>query len=315
MTTPTRKTSKDKTSRLFNRYVWLVDLIHRHGGITFEEIDNHWQRSSLNWEGDPLPLRTFHNHRKHIEQMFEINIECDRRNGFKYYIDGAEEVEQGDAKSWLLNSLAINNIISESRHLKERILFESIPSGQKYLTSILEAMRENRVIDLTYQSFWRTEPITYQVHPYSVKVFKQRWYLLAYRLKDEKIITFSLDRIQDIAVTDEVFEMPDDFDAEMFFHDSFGIIVLDEVQPEKVVLKAGHNKAKYLKTLPLHHSQKVEEETDQHVLFSYWLRPSFDFTQEILSHGADVEVLEPASVRQEIVQIIASQFKAYQQEG
>ena len=82
-----RKNSKESTSNLFNRYVWLIDLIYRKKNITFEEINEQWQRSSLNYAYDNLPLRTFHNHRKAIEQMFDINIECDKRNGYSYYIE------------------------------------------------------------------------------------------------------------------------------------------------------------------------------------------------------------------------------------
>ena len=82
-----RKSSKDNMSNLFNRYVWLVDTIYRRGRITFEEINERWMRSQLNETGDEIPLRTFHNHRKAIEQMFDINIECDKRDGYVYYIE------------------------------------------------------------------------------------------------------------------------------------------------------------------------------------------------------------------------------------
>ena len=71
-------------SNLFNRYVWLVDIIYRRERITFEEINDYWLRSSLNLTGDDIPLRTFHNHRKAIEQMFDINIECDKWDGYRY---------------------------------------------------------------------------------------------------------------------------------------------------------------------------------------------------------------------------------------
>lgn len=132
-----KKSSKDTTSNLFNRYVWLVDIIYRRGKITFEEINEYWQRSLLNLDGEDLPLRTFHNHRQAIEQMFDINIECDKRNGYKYYIENTDDMERGGVRSWLLNTFAVNNLINESHKLKQRILFEKIPSGQMHLTSII----------------------------------------------------------------------------------------------------------------------------------------------------------------------------------
>lgn len=100
----TKSNSKDSTSNLFNRYVWLVDIIHRQDNITFEEINEYWLKSSLNINGDDLPIRTFHNHRKAIEQMFDINIECDKKNGYKYYIENSDDIEIEGVKSWLLNS-------------------------------------------------------------------------------------------------------------------------------------------------------------------------------------------------------------------
>ena len=109
----TKKSSKENMSTLFNRYVWLVDLIYRRGRITFEEINDNWLRSSLNTNEEDIPLRTFHNHRKAIEQMFDINIECDKRNGYKYYIENVEDVERGGVRSWLINTFAINNLIKE----------------------------------------------------------------------------------------------------------------------------------------------------------------------------------------------------------
>lgn len=307
-----RKSTKDNTSYLFSRYVWLVDLIHRHEAITLEEINNHWQRSSLNPDGNSLPLRTFHNHRQAVEQMFDINIECDKRNGFRYYIDGAEDMEHDGPRSWLLNSLAVNNIISESRRLKERILFEQIPSGQKYLTGILEAMKENRVVEISYKRFWRNESLTYLVHPYCVKVFKQRWYMIAFNPLKDKVLTYSLDRIQDISLTDDTFLFPEDFNGEQYFHDSFGIIVQEELQAENVLLRVRPDKAQYFETLPLHHSQHIEKTESDHIVFGYYLRPTFDFIQEILSHGADVEVLKPQWLREELKKIIIQQLQAYQ---
>ncbi|MEG2599782.1 MAG: WYL domain-containing protein, partial [Muribaculaceae bacterium] len=136
----TLKSSKESVSHLFNRYVWLVDTIYRSGRITFEAINEKWYGSVLNESGEDLPLRTFHNHRKAIEQMFDINIECDKRNRYSYYIENTDDMERGGVRSWLLNTFAINNLVNESHKLKHRILFEQIPSGQHYLVPIIEAM-------------------------------------------------------------------------------------------------------------------------------------------------------------------------------
>ena len=136
---------------LFNRYVWLVNTIYEAGKITFEEISNRWERSALG-DGTPLPLRTFHNHRKEIEALFDINIECNKRGGYYYYIENAEEMDRGDVRTWLLNTFAVNNLINESYAIKSRILFEEIPSGQRFLSPIIGAMRDGVELEITYKN-------------------------------------------------------------------------------------------------------------------------------------------------------------------
>ena len=138
---------------LFNRYIWLVDVIYRTQKITFEEINERWMRTEMS-NGEEIPLRTFHNWRKAIEEIFDINIECNKRGGYYYYIENADDMEKGGVRNWLLNTFAVNNLINESHHLKQRILFEEIPSGRKFLTPIIEAMRDNLVLHFSYQSYW-----------------------------------------------------------------------------------------------------------------------------------------------------------------
>lgn len=78
---------------LFNRYIWLVDTIYQVGKITFEEINERWVCSEMSG-GEEIPLRTFHNHRKAIEELFDINIECNKRGGYYYYIENQDDIEK-----------------------------------------------------------------------------------------------------------------------------------------------------------------------------------------------------------------------------
>ncbi len=308
-----RQSSKESTARLFHRYVWLVDLIYRYNHrITFEEINNRWVNSDLNGSGEDFPLKTFHNHKAAIRDMFDIDIECDKRNGYTYYIENSDDMERGGVRSWLLNTFAINNLINESHKLKSRILFENIPSGQQFLTPIIEAMRDEVTVEMTYQNYWSSEPHTFEVKPYCVKVFKQRWYLLAWSDYYEAFRIYSLDRIKSIRATDNKFTIPSDFNAEEYFQNCFGIINTNH-KPEFVELKVWNEEKKdrYFKSLPLHHSQDITEQTDQYTIFRYYIKPTFDFRQEILSHGAEVEVLSPKWFRDEITSISKDLANSY----
>ena len=306
-----KKSSKDTTSNLFNRYVWLVDIIYRRGEVTFEEINECWQRSVFNPECDDIPLRTFHNHRIAIEQMFDINIECDKRNGYKYHIENTDDMKRGGIQRWLLNTIAVNNLINESHKLKHRILFENIPSGQMYLTLVIEAMRDSLSIEITYQNFWIDTPYTFDVYPYCIKVFKQRWYLIAFSPNKSQILIYALDRIKKMSINNVKFSLPNDFDGDTFFADCFGIIEGEGKKAENVLLKVNKNQASYIRSLPLHHSQKETENNPDYSIFSYYIKPTFDFRQELLSHGAEVEVLAPKWFRDEIAAVISEQYNAY----
>lgn len=308
----TKDSTKDSMSHLFNRYVWLVDLIYRRKGITFSEINKCWRNSSRNDTAEDIPLRTFHNHRRAIEQMFDIIIKCDKQHGYAYYIENAEDMERGGVRNWLLNTFAVNNLINESHKLKQRILFERIPGGQMYLTPIIEAMRDSLSVEITYQSFRQEEaPYTIQVHPYCIKIFKQRWYLIANNPRKSDIRIYALDRIKGLNLTETKFKLPNDFDGDTFFSDCFGIIARDATKVENVLIKVHKDQDSYIRALPLHHSQQEVKSTDTYSIFSYYIKPTYDFRQELLSHGAQVEVLKPKWFRKQIADVILAQHKTY----
>lgn len=297
------------TKDLFDKYIWLVDTIYRARKITFEEINERWLRSRLS-EGEDIPLRTFHNWRIAIEQVFDININCNRKGGYYYYIENADDMQKGGIRNWLLNTFAVNNLINESHHLKRRILFEEIPSGRKYLTPVIEAMRDGLEIELYYQSYWYEEPSTYTLQPYCIKVFKQRWYVIGFCKERNNIRTFSLDRIQQLTTLDMKFVYPKDFDPEAYFADYFGIMI-ENKKLETIRIKVYGMHVQYIRALPLHRSQCEIETTEDYSIFEYRMKPTLDFRQELLSRGADVEVLAPLTFREEMIQSVEKMSSLY----
>ena len=297
------------TKDLFDKYIWLVDTIYRAGKITFEEINERWLRSRLS-EGEDIPLRTFHNWRIAIEQVFDININCNRKGGYYYYIENADDMQKGGIRNWLLNTFAVNNLINESHHLKRRILFEEIPSGRKYLTPVIEAMRDGLEIELYYQSYWYEEPSTYTLQPYCIKVFKQRWYVIGFCKERNNIRTFSLDRILQLTTLDTKFVCPKDFAPEAYFADYFGIMI-ENKKLETIRIKVYGMHVQYIRALPLHNSQCEIETTEDYSIFEYRMKPTLDFRQELLSRGADVEVLAPLTFREEMIQSVNKMSSLY----
>ncbi len=295
---------------LLNKYVWLVETIYKAKKITYEEINQSWLDNDLS-EGNPLPLRTFHKWRIAIEEMFGLIIENEQSGRYRYYIENADELRSGSMRSWLFNTLTVSNLMIENVSIKDKVLFEKIPDGEQYLPIILEALKKNLVLGMTYQSFSRDEANTFEVEPYCLKAFKQRWYLVARSPYYDKIMIYALDRVKWLGLTEKNFKYPKDFNAEEFFEDCFGIIADQSIDVETVKIKVSAGQANYLRSLTLHQTQREIERNDEYSIFTVRLRPTFDFRQEILSQGCDIEVLEPKWFRDEVAEICKHMWNKY----
>lgn len=296
-----------------NKYVWLADTIYRAKKISFEEINRRWLDSDMS-DGEALSIRTFHKWRVAIEEMFGLVIENENGGQYRYYIENSEDLKDGSMRSWLFNTLTVSNLMMESASIKDKILFEEIPDGEQYLPTILEALKKNTVLEMTYQSYWRDEANTFTVEPYCLKAFKQRWYLVARSPYYNKIMIYALDRVHQLELTALHFEYPEDFKAEDYFDECFGIIADVNCKVETVKLKVSAGQANYLRSLTLHQSQKEIERNDEYSIFTVRLRPTFDFRQEILSQGCDIEVLEPKWFRDEVAEISKHMWNKYKED-
>lgn len=294
------------TKDLIRKYIWLIDTINTAGwsGITLKEISAKWERNDRLSGGEEYPRRSFHNHVAAVRELFGIEIAC-HKNTNSYYIANSGDLKDSSGfKGWLLDALSLNSQLEESSQLKDRILIEEIPSGKEFLPTVLEAMRDNKMLTFSYKPFWVEDDYMsnfYHVEPYALKVFKRRWYLLG-KYGDSPLKVYALDRMQDIDIEFEDFTLPADFNAAEFFGSCFGIIVGDE-EPQLIRLKVDAFQSKYLRSLPLHPSQKEVERTEDYSIFTYFLRPTFDFVQELLGLGETAEVLAPKTLRKEISRI------------
>lgn len=300
-------------ANIFGRYVWLIEQFRRYGRLTYEEVNSLWQRSGLSYgDGDDLAIRTFHNHRKAIFDIFEVDIVCDTKGGYKYYIDHPEELENDHLRIWLIDSYTAMNQIQADRKLKGRILFESVPSGHQWLHAITDAMRNNQVLSIAYQAFGKLEPCRFDIEPYYLKAVKRRWYVLArnpyYSTRgghqegdgqaEDVFMLYALDRISDCSPMGATFRMKEDFDIDEYFRGCCGIMRSQE-EPVRILLKAYYSAPDYLRTLPIHESQRelVEMREDEASYFELTVRPTFDLYQRLLAQADQIEVLEPKSVR------------------
>lgn len=294
---------------LLGRYVWLIDTIRRHGAITREKLSELWLRSPVS-EGSPLPRRTFYNYRAAIEELFNINIECDPAT-YEYSIAPGDPHREG-MTDWLLNSAAMSNVLASVSDASDRIFLEDVPSARLYLSQVVTALRENRPLRFTYRPYTRSTPTHgVGVEPYFLKIFRQRWYVTGRNTADGRIKTYALDRMEDVTVGDTTFTPDPAFDAEEYVRDAFGII-FSQGEAKEIVLRTDPRQAKYLRALPLHHSQR-ESIHDDYSLFHYRLRLTDDFVQEILSLGPRVTVVSPPELRAMVTTSLRDTLRLYGQ--
>ena len=299
-----------KIAEIFKQYIWITETLYRTGGLTFQELNERWMKTEMS-KGMPIPRTTFIRHKEDIEDMFGICIECRRRGGYFYYIENNDFKRNNHLQEWMLDSLSISSMLMESTSLQNRIVLENIPAGKHYLQPIINAMKQDHKLLMTYHKFGQQESYTITIEPYAIKVFKQRWYLLAKSPKRETPSIYALDRIESLEETEETFLFPEDFDTEAFFRDCYGVLSGTGEPPQRIVIRAFAPYMNYLRTLPLHHSQEEVESTDQYADFEFYLRPTFDFRQELLAQGNDVEVLHPAKFREEMKEMLEKMLNRY----
>lgn len=295
-------------SELIRKYIWLVQTFIKAGerGLLLEDIQRAWQ---LKWDSD-YTRRTFNNHREAIAEIFGIEIKCDRSTN-RYFLPDSEIAADSDAtEAWLINTFTINNLLALGKErLSGRVAVEDIPSGQRWLTILMDAMTENRIVLIKYRKYTSQQEETRHVKPYALKEFARRWYLAGWSEERGSERVYALDRILSIELTDQTFKMPPGYNVDEAFDTSFGIYLPEEGQKaERILFQATELEARYLRDLPLHHSQTEIRPG----IFQIRVLPTTDVIMEFCRLGDRVEVLEPAGVREQIKAAINKTINKYQ---
>lgn len=287
-------------NKLFQRIIWLADTIYSAGPITMDELDRRWSQSSYNYDHESCyDKRSFHRHRDLIQELFGIEIVCNRSTN-TYSIGEISKSSSAGVRGWILNTFALNNLTNLDAGMQERVIFEQIPEGMRYLSTIINAMKQSRQLVVSYQGFKRDKPHSFLLEPYCLKVFKQRWYLVGKpedHPEEKEPRVYALDRVKDIIETTKPFHLPHRFKAATFFQNQFGID-RSITKAEKIRVKVSAYDANFLRSLPLHVSQVELEKNEEYSIFTYTLAPTYDFILELRKFGPKLEVLAPESLRE-----------------
>ena len=288
-------------TELLQKYIWLVQTFIRAGerGLSLSEITDKWESR---FDSD-YSRRTFNNHREAVEEVFGIRIECNRSSN-RYFIRYTDDVSDENAESaWLINTFTVNNMLRLGKErLSGRVSVEDIPSGHLHLTAVMEAMTEGQKLRISYLKYTSSEAETLTLHPYAVKEFAKRWYLVAHCEERNALRVYGLDRIMGLESIDGKFKMPSGFDVDELFATSFGTYI-PEGKAEFITFRTTAKEARFLRDLPLHASQEELKGSDKdHITFSIFVCPNESLIMEFCKLGSRLEVLSPESVRQEVAE-------------
>ncbi|MBR5209483.1 MAG: WYL domain-containing protein [Paludibacteraceae bacterium] len=304
------------------KYVWLVDIIRQYKHLTYKQISEKWKNSDLG-SGEPLSLRTFHNFRAGIAESLGIDIELDKeKRGYYYHIAESSLQDAKSVRSWVMDSYSVLNQVLADKKLENRIQFEKIPSGNTWLSSFMQAMRENKVVKITYKKFSDDAGNTFEVEPYFLKVANRRWYVIVRALHyveknrennthDDEIRVYALDRIVNVEITDKTFKIDKDFNADEFYDGCVGVTHSNE-EKQHVVIRAYGKARNYMETLPFHESQRLVSSDEDTTLFEMDVKITNDFLQLVMQQGDMIEVLEPESVRVEMRKLAEKLMEYYE---
>ena len=302
-------------SKTYYRYIWLLDTLLNSCPLTIEEINMLWDACPAS-DGRPIPLRTFHEQRKGIKEMFGVEIVCDRSHGNVYYVKNPEVLDKQKVAKWLLHKYSIPQGFATFNSMKDRVLLEEIPLGTTFLNPIIEAMQKNVELQIDYQRYESEQEgenlQEFHVQPYALKVFNRRWYLLGYIKEKHDLRTIALDRILDLKILSTSFELPEDFDARKYFANVVGIFVNNDLPVTKVMIRAYGTQAEYLRSTPLHKSQtEGRSKYREFAEFTYRLCITPELISQLLAMSDTVEVLEPQKLREEMKERISKIFNYY----
>ncbi len=301
-------------------YCWLIALLKRRH-LTFQEIVDEWAEATCNPFHEELTLRTFHRHREAIASQFGITVECDKSDGYRYYVK-RDEVECDETTEWMLSSMRLASL-GEQLKYHNKVMLDAPPHNSEYLDDILGAIDKHYLLRFKYVSAFGAES-DMALRPAFVRYFKQRWYVIGVKEfspnTDEKkhIRCLPFDRISYLKVICEKHplsaEMKRFLTPENYYENCFGIMRMEDEPVERIRIRAFYPEYNLIEEVPLHESQcrLTASKDGLYREYELTLRLSRDFLQELLWHGRNIMVLQPESLRQRMIGILHDMTRSYE---
>jgi proteasome accessory factor B len=292
----------------FKRYLYVIDRL-RSRPCSFNDLQEHVMRKLENDDIDSsfeYAVRTFERDKKDISTLFGIDIHYNRKD--KTYAIDEEEIED-QSVTRMIDAFSIHHALQEGNKLSPSVFLEKRKSlGTEHIYGIIHAIQNGYILQFTHQKHWEDFSTQREVKPIAIKESQQRWYLVALDKKDHTVKTFGLDRISNLKISDIKFK-PIAYNVEKEFQHAFGVETYEAA--EKVVLEFSNKQGNYIKTFPLHESQRILEEKENIVILEIFIHTTNDIMMELLKYGSNVKVIAPISLQNKIKNSISEMSKLY----
>jgi predicted DNA-binding transcriptional regulator YafY len=290
------------------RYFYEIELMRKNTNPNLKDIKFYLENRGVN-----VSTRTIERDIEQIRQNFGVVVMYDTQER-SYYID---EDTSPNLQSFIRFLELANTAelfltgIKKTKDFIKDIEFDSLSGlmGTEHLGFLLNAIQSKLKINFTHISYWSDKISDVTLAPYFLKEYQGRWYVVGLR-DDDEIRTYGIDRISNLEITKESFKKTKDAKARANFDSIIGLIYSSGKQ-EKVVLSFKPQQGRYVKSLPWHHSQKILIDNEEELRISLFVVPNFELFQKVLMNGADVVVMEPEWLKDEIKKKIAATLKRY----
>lgn len=294
--------------------------------MTLQEICDEWADSASNYKGSELSVRTFHRYREEIASIFGLEIECDKSDGYRYFIR-RDKFANTEITDWLLSSLRIASL-GDMLKYHDKVMLEEAPRNTEYLDDIVAAIDKHYTLKFTYKTAYGCE-MEIELVPAFIRLYHQRWYVIGNLIAQDghdpkpnkehsdyypRVLPF--DRISNIEIICKKRALSpktkEKLKPENFYNGCYGIIKQDKFTPTKIRIRAFYPENNYIDEVPLHESQRVIKKAGEYTDYELCVSLTRDFEQELLWHGRKIIVLSPDDFRQRMIDILKDMTDSYQ---
>ena len=257
-----------------------------------------------------ISARTLERDMREIRNLVGIGIEYSRLN-HGYYIE-SDNAFGKTALLRIMESFEMYSSLNIAQDLDNVVYPEKErPQGMEHLYGLIHAIKNRLCIRFTYTKYWDDESNTRSGKPYALKEFSRRWYVLLHDNGDKQLKVFGLDRMSELEITTERFSAISQPNVEDMFASCYGVTIPKNVEPQEVILSFTSLQAKYVKSLPLHHSQRIVSETSDELRISLRVYLTFELEKQILSYGEEVKVIQPKELSKAIKMRLKATLEQY----